>query len=81
MKSKLYHEREGTKAYCPPEWFLYGSYRAEDLTVWSLGILLFDMLSGYLPWDDATTGSPRMTQFRLWTSQAQLRLPPAPLSQ
>ena len=54
VKNKLYREYEGTKAYYPPEWFLFGSYRAEGLTVWSLGILLFGMLSGELPWDDAT---------------------------
>ena len=54
VKNKLYCDYEGTKAYYPPEWFLCGSYRAEGLTAWSLGILLFGMLSGELPWDDAT---------------------------
>ena len=54
LKCKLYCEREGTKAYFPPDWFLYGSYRAKGLTVWSLDILLFDVLSGNLPWDNAT---------------------------
>ena len=36
----------GTRLFAPPEWISQGRFRAEPMTVWSLGILLFKMLSG-----------------------------------
>lgn len=39
----------GTKVYCPPEWVLSKTYDAEKGTVWTLGVLLFDMLYSDLP--------------------------------
>ena len=40
---------EGTPIYAPPEWVEAKVYKAEDITVWELGILLFDMVSGNIP--------------------------------
>ncbi|KAL7889464.1 hypothetical protein AOLI_G00017220 [Acnodon oligacanthus] len=39
----------GTPDYTPPECFLGGSYQAEPCTVWQIGVVLFFMLIGHLP--------------------------------
>ena len=41
---------QGTKEFAPPEFFRYRRYNGEMLTVWSLGVLLFSMLCGNVPW-------------------------------
>jgi len=42
-------EFEGTHLYAPPEWLEKGEYSSEAATVWSLGILLFVMINGDVP--------------------------------
>ena len=47
-----YEEFKGTAEYAPPEWIAANPYRAGPLTVWSLGVLLYEMLCRELPFKD-----------------------------
>ncbi|CAJ0943214.1 unnamed protein product, partial [Mesorhabditis belari] len=49
LNKSQFTEFQGTRLYCPPEWFLHSSYLGKEATVWSLGVLLYNTLNGSLP--------------------------------
>ncbi|XP_050837923.1 serine/threonine-protein kinase pim-1-like [Serinus canaria] len=44
-----FREFAGTQMYCPPEWICRGYLLQESATIWSLGVLLYVMVCGRLP--------------------------------
>ncbi|XP_073699228.1 serine/threonine-protein kinase pim-3-like [Garra rufa] len=49
LKDSAYRSFEGTPQYAPPEWFRRRRYHAGPATVWSVGVTIYKILCGRLP--------------------------------
>ncbi|KAK3520188.1 hypothetical protein QTP70_017926 [Hemibagrus guttatus] len=49
-----YRDYAGTLAFSPPEWVMFNMYMGIPATIWGLGILFFNLVCGFYPFESET---------------------------
>ncbi|NWY69213.1 PIM3 kinase, partial [Erithacus rubecula] len=49
LQDTFYTYMAGTREYYLPEWILFSCYHGQPATIWTLGILLYHLVCGHLP--------------------------------
>ncbi|XP_072563831.1 serine/threonine-protein kinase pim-1-like [Paramormyrops kingsleyae] len=67
-KDSPYVEYSGTEDFAPPEFFLSREYLAGPATVWSVGLTLYELVCGYMPFRDKRATISGCLIFPSWVS-------------
>ncbi|XP_050840143.1 serine/threonine-protein kinase pim-3-like isoform X1 [Serinus canaria] len=70
LQDTFYTQMSGTPEYSPPECILFGCYHGQPATIWSLGILLYELVCGHLPFHTKEDIVRGQLCFPAWVSQA-----------
>ncbi|XP_048855493.1 serine/threonine-protein kinase pim-1-like [Brienomyrus brachyistius] len=70
-KDTPYVEYSGTEDFAPPELFLSGEYLAGPTTVWSVGLTLYELVCGYLPFRNKRAIISGCLIFPSWVSPGE----------
>ncbi|XP_037982015.1 serine/threonine-protein kinase pim-1-like [Motacilla alba alba] len=76
LQETAYIHFAGTRSYSPPEWTHFGWYYGKPATIWSLGIVLHQMVCGEHPfmwgqkisWDQQLSLPQRLSPGNRWES-------------
>ncbi|XP_041753106.1 serine/threonine-protein kinase pim-3-like [Coregonus clupeaformis] len=64
LRESSYRDYSGTEEYCPPEWVLSGVNQGRHATIWSLGVLLYGLVCGRLPFNKEADISAGRLRFK-----------------